>query len=171
MRSAPRRLIGAAGLRRAQGYVLPGRASRLRLGHSQGFRTDYSATSLSARRPAAYAFAASTWGVRAERDGTIAIRRLPQSWNLKYITAFLQRIGAAVASRFTFAALGSDTGGSIRLPPRRTGERDQADADRVSRYGVMPLSFRPTMSAVLVLRAIVPGSERHRGTTARPDQC
>jgi aspartyl-tRNA(Asn)/glutamyl-tRNA(Gln) amidotransferase subunit A len=64
-------------------------------------------------------------------------------WNLPYITGGSSSgSGAAVAARFTFAALGSDTGGSIRLPASANGVSGiKPTQTRVSRYGVMPLSF------------------------------
>lgn len=64
-------------------------------------------------------------------------------WNLPYVAGGSSSgSGAAVAARMTYAALGSDTGGSIRLPAAACGVTGiKPTQSRVSRAGVMPLSF------------------------------
>lgn len=64
-------------------------------------------------------------------------------WNTAYCTGGSSSgSGAAVAARFIYGALGSDTGGSIRLPAAICGVTGiKGTQSRVSRYGAMPLSF------------------------------
>jgi aspartyl-tRNA(Asn)/glutamyl-tRNA(Gln) amidotransferase subunit A len=86
-------------------------------------------------------------------------------WNPAYITGGSSSgSGASVAARLIYGALGSDTGGSIRLPAAACGLVGiKPTYGRVSRFGAMPLSFsldtvgplvRTVADAALILRAI-----------------
>jgi aspartyl-tRNA(Asn)/glutamyl-tRNA(Gln) amidotransferase subunit A len=64
-------------------------------------------------------------------------------WNPDYVTGGSSSgSGSAVGGRLVFGALGSDTGGSVRLPSACCGLVGiKGTQTRVSRYGVMGLSF------------------------------
>lgn len=63
-------------------------------------------------------------------------------WNVDHVTGGSSSgSGSAVAARLTFAALGSDTGGSIRMPAHFCGVTGlKTTVGLVSRAGAMPLS-------------------------------
>lgn len=63
-------------------------------------------------------------------------------WNPLHVTGGSSSgSGAAVAARLTPAALGSDTGGSVRMPANFCGVTGlKTSVGRVSRFGAMPLS-------------------------------
>lgn len=64
-------------------------------------------------------------------------------WNPDHITGGSSSgSGAATAARLAFGALGSDTGGSVRLPATMCGVTGlKPTYGRVSRFGAMPLSW------------------------------
>ena len=64
-------------------------------------------------------------------------------WNTDRITGGSSSgSGSAVGARLTFAALGSDTGGSIRMPAHFCGVTGlKTSVGRISRAGAMPLSW------------------------------
>jgi aspartyl-tRNA(Asn)/glutamyl-tRNA(Gln) amidotransferase subunit A len=96
-------------------------------------------------------------------------------WNVERITGGSSSgSGASVAARASFAALGSDTGGSIRLPAAFCGTSAiKPTYGRVSRAGAMPLSFsmdtvgpltRTVEDAALILQVIA-GADPHDPTS------
>ena len=111
-----------------------------------GFRPDHTATVLQ-RLDAAGAldiarlnmveFALGATG----HNKDVATPRNP--WNPDYITGGSSSgSGTAVAARFSYGALGTDTGGSIRFPAYCCGLVGlKPTYGRVSRHGAMPLSF------------------------------
>ncbi|HLM97959.1 MAG TPA: amidase [Bryobacteraceae bacterium] len=84
--------------------------------------------------------------------------------------------GAAVAAGMVFMAMGSDTGGSIRIPASFCGTVGlKPTSGRVSRYGVMPLDFsldhmgplaRSARDAAATLQAIA-GFDARDDTSSR----
>jgi len=126
-------------------YYQVGRLSTCGSAIRKDFVPSYSATVIERLAAAgAYAFAGLNMAEFAQ-NGTGHNRHhgdCRNPWNLSYITGGSSSgSGAAVASRFTFAALGSDTGGSIRGPAAYCGTIGlKPTYGLVSRRGVFPLS-------------------------------
>jgi len=100
-------------------------------------------------------------------------------WNVEHFTGGSSSgSGAAVAARLAYGALGSDTGGSIRLPSACCGLVGMKPTlGRVSRYGAMPLSHsldtvgpltRTTRDNAMMLQAIAGQDEKDPTTSALP---
>ncbi|MBL6945573.1 MAG: amidase [Rhodospirillales bacterium] len=98
-------------------------------------------------------------------------------WNPGYLTGGSSSgPAAAVSGRMVYGALGSDTGGSIRLPASACGLTGiKATYGRVSRFGAMPLSFsldhvgpltRTVEDCALMLQ-IISGYDPHDPTSSR----
>ena len=90
-------------------------------------------------------------------------------WNTAYITGGSSSgSGASVAARIVFGALGSDTGGSIRLPASNCGVSGlRPTTGRISRHGAMPLSF--SLDCVGPLARTVADCARLTGVMAGAD--
>ena len=90
-------------------------------------------------------------------------------WNTAHITGGSSSgSGASVAARLVFGALGSDTGGSIRMPAFCNGLAGiKPTWGRVSRHGAMTLSW--TMDTVGPLARTVVDCARLFGAIAGPD--
>ena len=100
-------------------------------------------------------------------------------WNPERITGGSSSgTGASVAARANFAGLGSDTGGSIRLPAAFCGTSAiKPTYGRVSRAGAMPLSFsldtvgpltRSVEDAALIAQLIAGADPRDPTCESRP---
>ena len=86
--------------------------------------------------------------------------------------------GAAVAARIRLCAMGSDTGGSIRIPASFCGTVGiKPTYGRVSRYGTFPLGYsldhmgpltRSVRDAAIVLNAIAGHDPRDPASSRRP---
>ncbi len=86
--------------------------------------------------------------------------------------------GAAVAADLAFMAMGSDTGGSIRIPASFCGTVGlKPTSGRVSRYGVLPLDFsldhmgpltRTVRDAALTLNALAGFDPRDESSSREP---
>ncbi len=102
--------------------------------------------------------------------------RCRNPWNPDHITGGSSSgSGAAVAAGLVFGALGSDTGGSVRLPAAACGVVGiKPTIGRVSRYGAMPLSHSFDCIGVLArsigdcarLLSLIAGADPDDGTAS-----
>ncbi|MEP2543896.1 MAG: amidase, partial [Alphaproteobacteria bacterium] len=126
-------------------YYRRGRVSACGSAIRKDFRPDHTATALQ-RLDAAGALDIArlnmvefAFGVTGHND----VAGTPRNpWNTAHMTGGSSSgSGVAVASRMCFGALGSDTGGSIRLPAACCGLVGMKPTyGRVSRFGAMPLA-------------------------------
>jgi aspartyl-tRNA(Asn)/glutamyl-tRNA(Gln) amidotransferase subunit A len=103
--------------------------------------------------------------------------RCRNPWNPEHITGGSSSgSGSAVAASLVFAALGSDTGGSVRLPAAACGIVGiKPTLGRVSRYGTMPLSHSLDCIGVLArsvgdcarLLTLIAGPDARDGATSQ----
>ena len=103
--------------------------------------------------------------------------RCKNPWNVEHITGGSSSgSGAAVAAGLAFGALGSDTGGSVRLPAAACGLAGiKPTLGRVSRYGAMPLSHSCDCIGVLArnvddcarLLSVIAGADDRDGMSSR----
>ncbi len=103
--------------------------------------------------------------------------RCRNPWNPDHITGGSSSgSGAAVAAGLVFGALGSDTGGSVRLPAAMCGVVGiKPTQGRVSRCGAMPLSHSLDCIGILArnvgdcarLLSVIAGSDDRDGTASR----
>jgi aspartyl-tRNA(Asn)/glutamyl-tRNA(Gln) amidotransferase subunit A len=97
-------------------------------------------------------------------------------WNVDHVTGGSSSgSGSAVGARLTFAALGSDTGGSIRMPANFCGVTGlKTTVGRVSRAGAMPLSqsldtvgpLAQTAEDCALLLGLMAGADREDATAS-----
>ncbi len=101
------------------------------------------------------------------------------AWHPDYLTGGSSSgSGTSLAARANFAALGSDTGGSVRLPAHFCGVTGlKTTTTRVSRAGAMPLSFsldtvgplaRTAEDCALLLGVLAGQDPADATTSARP---
>ena len=109
----------------------------------------------------------------------VLVGRACNPWDLDRVTGGSSSgSAAAVAARMAFASLGSDSGGSVRLPAAMCGVVGlKPTAGRVSRYGAMPVSFsmdtigpltRTVADCAMVFDAIAGPDQRDSTTWSAP---
>jgi aspartyl-tRNA(Asn)/glutamyl-tRNA(Gln) amidotransferase subunit A len=103
--------------------------------------------------------------------------RCRNPWNPEHITGGSSSgSGVAIAAGLAFGALGSDTGGSVRLPAAACGVVGiKPTLGRISRYGTMPLSHSLDCVGVLArsvgdcarLLSVISGADENDGMSSR----
>jgi aspartyl-tRNA(Asn)/glutamyl-tRNA(Gln) amidotransferase subunit A len=98
-------------------------------------------------------------------------------WHLDHTTGGSSTgSGAAVAAGIVYGSLGTDTGGSVRIPASLCGLVGlKPTYGRVSRYGVLPLSWSldhvgplsRTVRDTALLMSVIAGHDPHDPTTSR----
>jgi aspartyl-tRNA(Asn)/glutamyl-tRNA(Gln) amidotransferase subunit A len=99
------------------------------------------------------------------------------AWNAAHVSGGSSSgSGCAVGARLVFASLGSDTGGSVRLPAAANGVLGlKPTHGRLSRHGMMPLSFSLDTAGPLArsardiarLMAVIAGHDARDPTSSR----
>src|ERR1035438_9087523 len=116
------------------------------------------------------------YGITSENPHFGAVRN---PWNVEHSPGGSSGgSGAAVAAGMVYAAMGSDTGGSIRIPASFCGTVGlKPTYGRVSRYGALPLGYsldhmgpltRSVRDAATVLNAIAGHDRRDEASSRRP---
>jgi aspartyl-tRNA(Asn)/glutamyl-tRNA(Gln) amidotransferase subunit A len=100
-------------------------------------------------------------------------------WNIEYSPgASSSGSGSSVAARLVYGAMGSDTGGSVRLPAMQCGLVGlKPGYGRISRYGAMPRSYATDSMGPLTrtvrdcarMTGIIAGHDPRDGYTAQID--
>jgi aspartyl-tRNA(Asn)/glutamyl-tRNA(Gln) amidotransferase subunit A len=127
-------------------FYRPGATVTCGSGVRRNFQPDYLATVL-ARLDAAGALTLGALNMSEFANGPTGVNvhfgNARNPWNTAHITGGSSSgSGGAVAGRIAYGSLGSDTGGSIRLPAGICGVYGMKPTQgRVSRYGCMGLSF------------------------------
>ena len=145
-RNGPRGPLHGVPLAHKDMYYRAGRVSACGSRIRAGFVPEYTATAL-ARLDAAGALDIGRLNMVEFALGVTGNNEITgdvlNPWNTDYTTGGSSSGPAAsVAARLVYGALGSDTGGSIRVPAACCGLVGmKPTTGRVSRYGAMPLSF------------------------------
>ncbi len=160
-------------------FYREGRISTCGSALRRDFRPDYTANVLQ-RLEAAGAVTLGTLNMSEFANGpaghNVHFGDCRNPWNPAHVTGGSSSgSGSAVAGRLVWGALGSDTGGSIRIPAALCGLAGlKPTPGRISRHGGMPLSFSTDCFGPLtrsvrdcaVLTRVIAGADRDDPTTS-----